>query len=338
MIQKALHELLKGENLTLETTKDVMREMMDGTATQAQMGAFLAALRMKGETVDEITACAEVMRERGLRITPSRKVIDIVGTGGDGTGTFNISTTAALVTAAAEFCRETWEQRSIKQCGAADVLRNWNQHQPKPGRYREDTGSFEYLLHVCSYLSFFYEDAAPVRREMGVRTIFNILGPLSNPAGATMQLMGVYNPKLVKPLARVLLNLGVKRGLCVCGSDGMDEVTLTGETHICEIRDGTLSSYEINPEQFGFQRCSIQELQGGTPKENAIITKNILKGVEKGARRNIVVLNAAMALYLGFDDYSVNDCVKIAEELIDSGKAASKLEELRIMSKGVINQ
>jgi anthranilate phosphoribosyltransferase len=340
MIQKALQELLKGENLTLETTKDVMREMMDGTATQAQMGAFLAALRMKGETVDEITACAEVMRERGLRITPSRKVIDIVGTGGDGTGTFNISTTAALVTAAAGIPVAKHGNRGVSsRCGAADVLEELGINiNLSPA----DTEKILEVSNICFMFAPIYHSsmkhAAPVRREMGVRTIFNILGPLSNPAGATMQLMGVYNPKLVKPLARVLLNLGVKRGLCVCGSDGMDEVTLTGETHICEIRDGTLSSYEINPEQFGFQRCSIQELQGGTPKENAIITKNILKGVEKGARRNIVVLNAAMALYLGFDDYSVNDCVKIAEELIDSGKAASKLEELRIMSKGVINQ
>jgi anthranilate phosphoribosyltransferase len=338
MIQQAIQELLKGADLQYDTAKAVMHEMMDGIATPAQMGAFLAALRMKGETVEEITACAEVMREKGLKINPVRKVIDIVGTGGDGTGTFNISTTAAFVTAAAGIPVAKHGNRGVSsRCGAADVLEELGINISLTAA---ETESIMQKCNICFMFAPLYhtsmKHAAPVRREMGVRTIFNILGPLSNPAGATMQLMGVYDPKLVEPLARVLSNLGVTRGLCVCGSDGMDEVTLTGETHICEIRDGLLNKYEITPEQFGFKRCGAEDLKGGTPKENALITRNILTGADKGPRRDVVVLNAAMALYLGIDDCSVAECVKTAEDLIDSGKAASKLKELRILTNGVM--
>lgn len=340
MIQQAIQELLKGADLQYDTAKSVMHEMMDGTATQAQMGAFLAALRMKGETVEEITACAEVMREKGIKINPVRKVIDIVGTGGDGTGTFNISTTAAFVTAAAGIPVAKHGNRGVSsRCGAADVLEELGININLSAA---ETESILQKCNICFMFAPLYHTsmkyAAPVRREMGVRTIFNILGPLSNPAGATMQLMGVYNSKLAEPLARVLSNLGVTRGLCVCGSDGMDEVTLTGETHICEIRGGTLKKYEITPEQFGFKSCGMDELRGGTQKENAVITKNILTAADKGARRDVVVLNAAMAIYLGMGDYPVTECVKIAEDLIDSGKAASKLEELRNLSNGVMIQ
>ena len=177
--------------------------------------------------------------------------------------------------------------------------------------------------------------AAPVRKEMGVRTIFNILGPLASPASAKMQLMGVYDAKLVEPLSKVLDNLGVIRGLVVNGSDGMDEITLTGPTSICEIRHGELTSYEITPEQFGFKSCALSDLVGGTPKENAMITLNILSGLEKGPKRDVVILNSAMALYLGIDDCSVIDCIKMAEEIIDSGKAAAKLEEFKRLTNEV---
>lgn len=340
MIQKAIQELIKGSNLDYDTTKAVMTEIMDGTATPAQMGAFLAALRMKGETVEEITACAEVMREKGLKINPVRKVIDIVGTGGDGTGTFNISTTSAFVIAAGGVPVAKHGNRGVSsRSGAADVLEKLGVN------INLSTSETEQILkkiNLCFMFAPLYhasmKHAAPVRKEMGVRTVFNILGPLSNPAGATMQLMGVYNPGLVEPLAKVLSNLGVTRGLCVCGSDGMDEVTLTGETHICEIRDGSLKKYTITPEQFGFERCGIEDLQGGTPEENAVITINILNGIEKGPKRNVVVLNAAMGLYLGIDGYSIEDSIKMAEELIDSGKAAMVLEEFRNLSNGVVLQ
>jgi len=337
MIQKAIKDVLSRKDLDHETTKAVMRQMMDGTATPAQMGALLAGLRMKGETVDEITACAEVMREKGLKLNPVRKVIDIVGTGGDGTNTFNISTTSAFVVAAGGVPVAKHGNRGVSsKSGAADVLEqlgiNLNLTPEQSERILEQS-------NICFMFAPVYHSsmkhAAPVRRDMGVRTIFNILGPLANPAGASMQLMGVYDRQLVQPLAEVLSNLGVKRGVVVSGSDGMDEVTLTGETHVCEIRDDSLTCYDITPEQFGFQRCQLEDLAGGSPADNARITREILSGQERGPKRDEVVLNAAIALYLGIDDCSVADCVRLAEELIDSGRAAAKLEEFRRLSNEV---
>lgn len=337
MIQKAIKEVLNGNDLDIETTKAVMRQMMDGTATPAQMGALLAGLRMKGETVAEITACAEVMREKGLKINPVRKVIDIVGTGGDGTNTFNISTTSAFVVAAGGIPVAKHGNRGVSsKSGAADVLEklgiNLNLTPAQSEKILEQS-------NICFMFAQIYHSsmkyAGPVRKEMGVRTIFNVLGPLSNPAGATMQLMGVYDRKLVEPLAQVLANLGVVRGVAVSGSDGMDEVTLTGPTHVCEIRFGELTSYDITPEQFGFSRCKLEDLVGGTPEENAQITLDILSGKERGPKRDVVVLNAAMALYLGIDDCTVADCVEMARDLIDSGKAAAKLEEFRKLTNEV---
>ena len=338
MIQRAIKEVLSGKDLDLETTKTVMRQMMDGTATPAQMGALLAGLRMKGETVEEITACAEVMREKGLKINPVRKVIDIVGTGGDGTNTFNISTTSAFVVAAGGVPVAKHGNRGVSsKSGAADVLEklgiNLNLTPEQSERVLEQS-------NICFMFAQLYHSsmkhAGPVRKEMGVRTIFNVLGPLSNPAGATMQLMGVYDRKLVEPLAQVLANLGVVRGVAVSGSDGMDEVTLTGPTHVCEIRCGELTSYDITPEQFGFSRCQLEDLAGGTPEENARITRDILDGNERGPKRDVVILNAAMALYLGIDDWTVADCVIMARDLIDSGKGAAKLEEFRRLTNEVM--
>ncbi|MEW5784093.1 MAG: anthranilate phosphoribosyltransferase [Bacillota bacterium] len=329
MIQHAIQEILSGKNLHYETAAEVMREMMDGTATQAQMGALLAALRMKGETVEEITAFASVMREKGLKINPVRKVIDIVGTGGDGLNSFNISTTSAFVVAAGGVPVAKHGNRSISsRSGAADVLEQLGVNlnlSPEQSEKILEQSNICFMFAQLYHASMKY--AAPVRKEMGVRTVFNILGPLSNPAGATMQLMGVYDPKLVEPLARVLANLGVVRGLAVSGSDGMDEATLTGATHVCEIRRGALRAYEITPEQFGLSRCSLEDLLGGKPEENARITREILSGKEKGAKRDVVVLNAAMGLYLGIDNCTVAECLKMAQELIDSGKAAATLDE-----------
>ncbi|MDF2684945.1 MAG: anthranilate phosphoribosyltransferase [Clostridia bacterium] len=337
MIQKAIQTLLSGNDLDFETTKAVMNEMMDGTATQAQMGSLLTALRMKGETVEEITACATVMREKGLKINPIRKVIDIVGTGGDGVGTFNISTTSAFVIAAGGVPVAKHGNRGVSsKSGAADVLEHLGVNlnlTPEQSEKILTQSNICFMFAQLYHTSMKY--AAPVRREMGVRTIFNILGPLSNPAGATMQLMGVYDRKLVEPLAQVLSNLGVVRGLVVSGSDGMDEVTLTGETHVCEIRHGKLNAYDIIPEQFGLKRCNLQDLAGGAPADNAVVTRNILSGIEKGPKRDVVVLNSAMALYLGIDACTVNDCVKLSQELIDSGKAIAKLEEFSKLTNGV---
>jgi len=338
MMQKAIKQVLGGKDLDHETTKGVMRQMMDGTATQAQMGALLAGLRMKGETVEEITACAEVMREKGLKINPVRRVMDIVGTGGDETGTFNISTTAAFVVAAGGIPVAKHGNRGVSsKSGAADVLEHLGINLNLSPEQNEETLK---QSNICFMFAQIYHSsmkhAAPVRREMGARTIFNVLGPLSNPAGATMQLMGVYDRNLVEPLAQVLSNLGVVRGVAVNGSDGMDEVTLTGVTHVCEIRYGDLTSYDITPEQFGFKRCKIEDLAGGAPEENARIALEILSGREKGPKRDVVVLNAAMALYLGIDNCTIADCVKTAQDLINSGKAAAKLEEFRRLTNEIV--
>lgn len=337
MIQRAIKEVLSGHDLDLETTKAVMRQMMEGTATPAQMGALLAGLRMKGETVEEITACAEVMREKGLKINPVRNVIDIVGTGGDGTNTFNISTTSAFVVAAGGVPVAKHGNRGVSsKSGAADVLEKLGINlNLSPEQSEKILGQSNICFMFAPIYHASMKHAAPVRREMGVRTIFNVLGPLSNPAGATMQLMGVYDRKLVEPLAQVLANLGVVRGVAVSGSEGMDEVTLTGPTHVCEIRFGELTSYDITPEQFGFSCCRLEDLMGGTPGENAQITRDILNGKERGPRRDVVILNAALALYLGIDNCSVSECVKMAEDLIDSGKAAAKLEEFRRLTNEV---
>lgn len=338
MIKNAIQTVINGQNLDFETAKAVMHAVMDGTATQAQIGALLTGLRMKGETVEEITACATVMREKGLRINPVRNVIDIVGTGGDGTNTFNISTTSAFVIAAGGVPVAKHGNRGVSsKSGAADVLECLGINLNLTPEQSEE------LLkksNICFMFSQLYHSsmkyAAPVRKEMGVRTIFNILGPLANPAGATMQLMGVYDRKLVEPLAQVLSNLGVVRGLAVSGgSEGMDEVTLTGETYVCEIRNGELTSYEITPEQFGFSRCALEDLVGGSPRENAQITTDILTGKDRGPKRDVVVLNSAMALYLGIDNCTVSECIKLAQDMIDSGKAAAKLEQFRLLTNEV---
>lgn len=329
MIQQAIHDVIEGQDLTFESAREVMNEIMSGETTPAQMAAFLTGLRMKGETIDEITACATVMREKGLKLESDFAVIDIVGTGGDEAGTFNISTTSAFVVAAGGVPVAKHGNRSVSsKSGAADVLErlgvNLTLTTQDAEKILKDTGMcFMFAQSYHSSMKY----AGPVRKELGVRTIFNILGPLANPAGATMQLLGVYDQKLVEPLAKVLSNLGVKRGLVVCGNDGLDEATITGPTKVCEIRFGELTMYDITPEQFGFKRCRLEDLVGGNPEENARITKDILTGKLTGPKRDIVVLNSAMSLYLGIDDCTIADCITMANDLIDSGKAAAKLEE-----------
>lgn len=329
MIKEAIYQLINGNDLTYEQAREVMEEMMTGTATQAQMGGFLTALRMQGETIDEITAFATVMREKGIKIEPKREVIDIVGTGGDEVGTFNISTTSAFVVAAGGVPVAKHGNRSVSsKSGAADVLERLGANLNLTPEQNEK------VLNACDVCFLFAQKyhssmkyAAPVRKELGVRTVFNILGPLSNPAAATMQLLGVYDKKLAKPLAQVLSNLGVTRGVAVCGEDGLDEITLTGETDVHEIRFGEITSYTITPEQFGLRRCALSELVGGTPEENAQIAKDILTGKEKGPKRDIVVMNAGMSLYLGKDGISLEQGIRMAQDILDSGKAYEKLQE-----------
>lgn len=337
MIREAIAKLTRKEDLTYEEARAVMEEMMDGTATQAQMGGLLMALSMQGETIDEITAFAEVMREKGVKIKPEREVIDIVGTGGDQVGTFNISTTSAFVVAAGGVPVAKHGNRSVSsRSGAADVLEKLGVEVALTAEQNEkvlnDTG-------ICFMFAPVYHSsmkyAAPVRKELGVRTIFNILGPLSNPAAATMQLLGVYDKELAGTMAKVLSNLGVTRGVAVCGEDGLDEITLTGETDVHEIRFGEITSYTITPEQFGLTRCPLADLIGGTPEENAQITMDILTGKETGAKREVVLMNAGMALYLGIDGISLKEGIEKAKELIESGAALKKYEEFRDATKAV---
>jgi anthranilate phosphoribosyltransferase len=328
MIDKAIYNILAGQHLSLETTRAVMLQMMEGGATDSQMGAFLAAMRLRGETIEEITACAEVMREKCLKLRPETDVLDIVGTGGDELFSFNISTVSAFVVAAGGVPVAKHGNRSVSsKCGSADVLEalgvNITLTAEQSEKVLRDTG-------MCFMLAQVYHSAmkhvAHVRRELGIRTIFNILGPLANPAGANMQLLGVYDENLVEPLASVLNNLGVKRAMVVHGHDGLDEITLTGTSTICEVADGQLNSYFITPEQFGLERCGLSELVGGNPQENADIARRILSG-EKGPKRDTVVLNSACCLYMGKNDVTMRECVRFAQELIDSGRAMEKLND-----------
>lgn len=328
MIKEAINQLLNGIDLTYEQAKAVMEEIMEGSATQAQMGGFLTALRMQGETIEEITAFANVMREKGMKLHPQREVIDIVGTGGDEVGTFNISTTAAFVVAAGGVPVAKHGNRSVSsKSGSADVLECLGAHVDlsieKNEVVLQRTGMC-FMFAQLYHSSMKY--AAPVRKELGARTVFNILGPLSNPAAATMQLLGVYDAKLAQPLAQVLSNLGVTRGVVVCGEDGLDEITLTGITNVYEIRFGDITNYEITPEQFGLRRCALEELLGGTPQVNASIARAILSGAEQGPKRDIILMNAGMSLYLGIDGITLQEGIQMAADLIDSGKAYEKLE------------
>lgn len=327
MIQEAIHKLLAGKNLDEKETRLVMLQMMDGNATMAQMGAFLAAMRLKGETIDEITACAQVMREKSIKLKPKTDVLDIVGTGGDELFTFNISTVAAFVVCGGGVPVAKHGNRSVSsKCGSADVLEALGANL-----YITAQESEKVLLEtgICFMMAQTYHSAmkhvAPVRKELGVRTIFNILGPLANPAGANLQLLGVYSEDLVEPLAKVLLKLGIKRAMVVHGHDGLDEITLTTASTICEVANGQINSYFITPEQFGLKRCNIQDLRGAGPTENAEIARQILAG-KKGAMRDTVVLNAACCLYMGKNNITMRQCVRLAQDVIDSGKAQQAMQ------------
>lgn len=328
MIKEAILKLAKKENLSYEDAETVMHEIMSGQATEVQMSAYLTALSLKGETIDEITASAAGMRKHCIRLLHNENALEIVGTGGDQSNSFNISTTAAIISAAAGVRVAKHGNRSASsKCGAADVLEALGVNiQISP----EKSAELLKKIGICFLFAQNYHIAmkyvAPVRRELGIRTVFNILGPLTNPAGASMELMGVYDGDLVEPLAKVLLNLGVKNAMVVFGKDGLDEISLSSPTNVCEIKNGVLSSYEIKPEDFGFKRCEKSELVGGTPEENANILRTILKG-EKSVKRNAAVLNAAAALYVAGKEKSVKDGIRTAENIIDSGKALEKLNE-----------
>ena len=329
MIKEAIIKLSKKQDLAYAEAEAVMDEIMCGQATPVQMSAYLTALALKGETIDEITASAAGMRAHCIKLLHNLDVLEIVGTGGDGSNSFNISTTSSLVIAAGGVpVAKHGNRAASSKSGAADVLEALG---VKITLTPERSAEILKKINICFLFAQNYHIAmkyvAPIRKELGIRTVFNILGPLSNPAGANMELMGVYDQSLVEPLAQVMANLGVNRGMVVYGQDSLDEISMCAPTSVCEIRDGKFTSYEITQEQFGYERCEKGALTGGTPAENAEITKAILKGEEKGPKRQAVCLNAGAALYIAGKAASIEEGVKLAESLIDSGVALKKLEE-----------
>ena len=329
MIKEAILKLAKKENLSYEEAEKVMDEIMSGEATPVQMSAYLTALSLKGETIEEITASAAGMRAHCIKLLHDQEVLEIVGTGGDGSNSFNISTTASMVIAAAGVPVAKHGNRvASSKSGAADVLEALG---VKITLEPEKSAEILKKINICFLFAQNYNIAmkyvAPIRKELGIRTVFNILGPLSNPAGANMELMGVYEEALVEPLARVMENLGVTKGMVIYGQDKLDEISMSAPTSVCEIRDGKFTSYELTPEQFGYSRCEKDALKGGTPQENAQITRDILDGKETGAKRQAVCLNAGAALYIAGKAETMEAGVRLAEEMIDSGAAKAKLEE-----------
>ena len=328
MIKDAILKVYKHEDLTYDEAYDTMDEIMSGQASEVQMSAYLTAMSMKGETIDEITASAEAMRNHCVRLLNDKEVLEIVGTGGDGSNTFNISTTSAIVISAAGVAVAKHGNRSASsKCGAADVLEALGVNI-----YIEPEKSIECLkkINLCFlfaqnyHLSMKY--VANVRKELSIRTIFNILGPLTNPAGATMQVLGVYEKDLVEPLINVLNNLGVKSAMSVYGMDGMDEISVSDKTFVCELKDGKTKSYEISPEDFGLNLSTKEDLIGGNSLENAEITLNILKG-GSGPKRDAVLLNSAAGLYVSGKVKSIQEGIDLASDIIDSGKALEQLEK-----------
>ena len=333
MIKDAIFQLARRENLSYDTARAVMDEIMSGQASDIQMSAYLTAMSMKGETIEEITASAAGMRQHCIKLLHDMDVLEIVGTGGDGSNSFNISTTAALVAAAGGMKVAKHGNRAASSlCGTADCLEalgvNIHQSPEKCVELLRDVG-------MCFFFAQDYHTSmkyvGAIRKELGFRTVFNILGPLTNPGSPKMQLLGVYDEYLVEPLARVLVSLGVKRGMVVYGQDKLDEISLSAPTSVCEIRDGWYKSYVITPEDFGFARCTKDDLKGGAPEENAAITRAILSG-EKGHKRNAVLMNAGAALYIGGKAKSMKDGIALAAELIDSGKALETLERFIAVS------
>lgn len=328
MIKEAILKLAQRNDLTAQEALEVMNEIMDGKASPVQMSSYLTALSLKGETIEEITGSAKGMRDHCIRLLHEMDVLEIVGTGGDGANSFNISTTSALVIAAGGVpVAKHGNRAASSKSGAADVLEALG---VKINVSPEESAAMLKKIGICFLFAQNYHIAmkyvAPIRKELGIRTVFNILGPLSNPAGANMQVMGVYDENLVEPLARVLFNLGVKNAMVVYGQDCLDEISMSARTTVCEIKDGIFRSYEIEPEQFGFKKCSKEELVGGTPEENAKITLAILNG-EKGPKREAILMNAGAGFYVAGKVSTLEDGVKLAAELIDSGKAKERLDE-----------
>jgi len=331
MIKEAIIKIVNKEDLSFDEAYTVMNEIMNGETTPTQNAAFLAALSTKSakaETTGEIAGCAKAMREHATPVDTDFDLFEIVGTGGDNAGSFNISTTSAIVAAAGGMKVSKHGNRAASsKCGTADCL------EALGVNIEEDPAKCRELLEkvgICFFFAQKYHNSmkyvGAIRKELGFRTVFNILGPLTNPAHPKRQLLGVYDEYLIEPLAKVLMELGVKRGMVVYGTDKLDEISLSAPTKVCEIKDGSLHTYEIKPEDFGLSRCKKEDLAGGDPKENAAITLSILEG-EKGAKRDAVLLNAGAALYIGEKAKSMQEGINLAARLIDSKKALKVLED-----------
>jgi anthranilate phosphoribosyltransferase len=330
MIQEALAKVVQKIDLQESEMTQVMTEVMEGKATPAQLGGFLAALRMKGETVEEVTGAARIMRQKATRIDArSSVIVDTCGTGGDGRKTFNISTTAAFVAAAAGLTVAKHGNRSVSSsCGSADVLEALGVNIEVPPEVVEECLQqigIGFLFAPRMHGAMKY--TVGPRRELGLRTIFNMLGPLTNPAGATAQLIGVYDPKLTEMFAGVLRNLGTKKAFIVHGADGLDEATVTGETRVTELEEGRITTYNLDPVDYFGEVFGGEALTGGDAAANAQITREILAGTD-GSRRKIVVLNSALAIVAGGKAETVREGIRVAEECLDSGAARKKLEGL----------
>ena len=327
MIKDAISLLVKGNDLSTEMMTTVMEEIMTNEATDAQKASFLTALAMKGETIDEITAAAKVMRSHCERFLNDMDVLEIVGTGGDGSNTFNISTLSAIVASAAGIpVAKHGNRAASSKCGTADCLEALG---VKIDIAPALSAQLLKDIDICFLFAQKYHTAmrfvGGVRKEMGIRTLFNILGPLANPAGANMQLLGVYSEDLIEPLAHVLRNLGVKRAMVVYGTDSIDEISLSAPTKVCEFRGDNFKTYEITPEQYGFTRCAKEDLVGGTPEENAKIALDILND-QPGPKLDAVLLNAGAAIYIASDNITMEDAIAKARVLIESGAAKKQLE------------
>ena len=333
MIKEAIIKIVTKEDLTYDEAFQVMNEIMSGETTATQNAAFLAALSTKStraETIDEISGCAAAMRSHAIPVdTGDMDCLEIVGTGGDGAHSFNISTTSVFILAAAGVkVAKHGNRAASSQCGTADCLEalGVNIHQSP-----EDCVRLLREVGICFMFAQKYHTSmkfvGSIRKELGFRTVFNILGPITNPASPSYQLLGVYDEYLVEPLAKVLTSLGVKRGVVVYGQDKLDEISISAPTTVCDFGGGEYKTYTIQPEDFGFERASKDDIVGGTPAENARITMDILTGNERGAKRNVVLMNAGAALYAAGKADSIADGVKLAAEMIDSGKAAAKVAE-----------
>jgi anthranilate phosphoribosyltransferase len=346
MIKEMIEKLVKRENLKEEEAIEVMREIMEDKATPSQIASFITALRMKGETIEEITGCAKVMREKALKIKVDKDnivdldrdeinvdyetIIDTCGTGGDGTKTFNVSTVTAFVVAGAGFLVAKHGNRSVSsECGSADVIKalgiNLDIPVEKVKECIEKIG-IGFLFAPLYHSAMKY--ALGPRREIGIRTIFNILGPLTNPAGANVQVLGVYNPDLTETMASVLKNLGSRSALVIYGEGSLDEISIIGRTKITQLKDGQIKTYYIQPEDFRFKRATLEQIKGGDALKNAQIIIDILSGKEKGAKRDIILLNAAAAFTIASAVKDFKEGIELAKKTLDSGRALKKLEDL----------